>query len=454
MHKTVVINVVGLSPALIGQYTPFLSGLSMPIRRIEPACPAVTTTAQSCYVTGKWPQDHGIVGNGWYDAVDCEIKFWKQANPLVQAEKIWERAKKVDSSFTFSNMFWWYNMYSSADYSVTPRPQYHANGLKLPDCYSHPPELRDHLQAKLGTFPLFNFWGPNANIVSTQWIAEATLEVDRLYDPTLTLVYLPHLDYCQQKVGPFPDLIAQELGEVDEVVAKLYRHYEDQGARVLILSEYGIQPVTRWVDLNLRFREKGWLRVREESGRELLDAGASEVFAVVDHQIAHVHVKDSSRLAEVKAYLAALPGIDQVWTKAEQGTLAHARSGDLVCLSAPDAWFTYYYWLDKAKEPDFAHTVDIHRKPGYDPVEMFMDPANPFIKLRAGFQLLKKKLGFRYLMDVIPTDPALVKGSHGTPFGEEKYHPVLFSPRETSATLPAVAVYDEIWAALTTDQWS
>lgn len=454
MHKTVVINVVGLSPALMGPHTPFLNSLPWPITPIRPAVPAVTTTAQSCYVTGKWPKDHGIVANGWYDARDCEIKFWKQANPLVGAEKIWERAKREDPSFTVANMFWWYNMYSTADFSVTPRPQYHANGLKLPDCYSHPADLRDHLQKKLGTFPLFHFWGPNANIVSTRWIADATLEVDRLYNPTLTLVYLPHLDYCQQKVGPHPELISKELNEIDEVVRDLYSYYESQGARILILSEYGIQPVSKWVDINLRFREKGWLKVREESGRELLDAGASEVFAVADHQIAHVHIQDPSRIPEVKAFLETLDGVDQVWTKEEQGNLAHERSGDLVCLSSPDAWFTYYYWLDTKKEPDFAHTVDIHRKPGYDPVEMFMDPKNPLIKLRAGYQLLKKKLGFRYLMDVIPTDPSLVKGSHGTPFGDPMYHPVLMSPVAPKKSIEAIEVYDVIWGALTHDDWS
>ncbi len=166
MKKTVVIDIVGLSSNLIGDSTPFLKQYlqGKTLSLVKPVLPAVTTPVQSTYVTGKWPHEHGIVGNGWYDRVDCEVKFWKQSNKLVLAEKIWERAKKEDPAFTCSTMFWWYNMYTAADYSVTPRPNYLADGRKMPDCYSHPAELRDELQEKLGTFPLFQFWGPGANI--------------------------------------------------------------------------------------------------------------------------------------------------------------------------------------------------------------------------------------------------------------------------------------------------
>ena len=190
MRKTVVIDVVGLSSSLIGEHTPFLASYARQHHKgtIDPMLPAVTTAVQSTYLTGQWPSEHGIVGNGWYDREDCEIKFWKQSNKLVQAEKIWERAKKLDPGFTCSKMFWWYNMYSSADFSVTPRPQYLSDGRKMPDCYSHPASLRDRLQQELGQFPLFQFWGPGANIRSTQWIADASMLTDKWHDPTLTLI--------------------------------------------------------------------------------------------------------------------------------------------------------------------------------------------------------------------------------------------------------------------------
>ncbi|KAB7731796.1 alkaline phosphatase family protein [Rudanella paleaurantiibacter] len=453
MKKTVVIDVVGLSYSLIGEHTPFLKNWMATKNRatINPMLPAVTTSVQSTYITGKWPAEHGIVGNGWYDHTDAEIKFWKQSNHLVKAEKIWERARNVDPNFTVSKMFWWYNMYSSADYSVTPRPQYLADGRKMPDCYSQPADLRDRLQAELGTFPLFQFWGPGANIVSTRWIADASLLVDKWHNPTLTLIYLPHLDYCLQKFGG-QDLakIAPELKQIDDVCRDLITHYEKAGAEVMVLSEYGITPVSRPVHINRVLREANLIQVRVERGLELLDAGASRAFAVSDHQVAHVYVNDQALLPKVRALCEQTPGVELVLDREGQKAyhIDHERAGDLVLMADAESWFTYYYWLDDRVAPDFARLVDIHRKPGYDPVEMFMDPANPLIKLRAGYKLLRKKLGFRYLMDVIPLDATIIRGSHGRVGTAPEFHPVLIGNSVGTAPVSAVEVYDKIWAAL------
>lgn len=453
MNKTVVIDIVGLSANLIGEHTPFLSEYvkSRHTTPIKPVLPAVTTTSQSCYVTGKWPSEHGIVANGWYDREDAEMKFWKQSNKLVKAEKIWDAAKRQDPSFTCSKMFWWYNMYSTADFSVTPRPQYHADGVKAPDCYAYPASLRDELQQDLGQFPLFNFWGPNANIKSTKWIADASLWVDRKHDPTLTLIYLPHLDYCLQKFGPDFSKISKELNEIDQVVADLVRHYEAKNTRIILLSEYGINPVHRPVHINRILREEGLISVRNERWYELLDAGASKAFAAADHQIAHIYINDTAVKAQVKKRLEQTEGIELVLD--EEGKKAHhidhERAGDLVAVAKPDSWFTYYYWFDDAKAPDYAHLVDIHRKPGYDPVEMFMDPKNPFIKLRAGYKLARKLLGFRYLMDVIPLDATLIKGSHGGISAPREFYPICITDAPlTQAELQATDVYDVIWGHL------
>lgn len=453
MNKTVVIDIVGLSANLIGEHTPFLSEYvkSRHTTPIKPVLPAVTTTSQSCYVTGKWPSEHGIVANGWYDREDAEMKFWKQSNKLVKAEKIWDAAKRQDPSFTCSKMFWWYNMYSTADFSVTPRPQYHADGVKAPDCYAYPASLRDELQQDLGQFPLFNFWGPNANIKSTKWIADASLWVDRKHDPTLTLIYLPHLDYCLQKFGPDFSKISKELNEIDQVVADLVRHYEAKNTRIILLSEYGINPVHRPVHINRILREEGLISVRNERWYELLDAGASKAFAAADHQIAHIYINDPAVKAQVKKRLEQTEGIELVLDKEGKKAhhIDHERAGDLVAVAKPDSWFTYYYWLDDAKAPDYAHLVDIHRKPGYDPVEMFMDPKNPFIKLRAGYKLARKLLGFRYLMDVIPLDAKLIKGSHGGISASPEFYPICITDAPlTQAELQATDVYDVIWGHL------
>jgi predicted AlkP superfamily pyrophosphatase or phosphodiesterase len=454
MNKTVVIDVVGLSSSLIGAHTPFLQAYvkRQQLSTIKPMVPAVTTAVQSTYVTGQWPAEHGIVGNGWYDRQDSEVKFWKQSNKLVEAPKIWDKAKRLDPSFTCSKMFWWYNMYSTADYSVTPRPQYLSDGRKMPDCYAHPASLRDHLQKELGTFPLFQFWGPGANIRSTQWIADASMLTDNMYDPTLTLIYLPHLDYCLQKFGQDLGRISKELGEVDAVCRQLVEFYEKKGSEVIILSEYGITNVNNPIHLNRRFREEGLIQVREERGLELLDPGASKAFVVADHQIAHVYVNDPSVYKKVRSIAESTPGIELVLDREgkRQHKLHHSRSGELVLVADANSWFTYYYWLDDAKAPDFARLVDIHRKPGYDPVEMFMNPADPLIKLKAGFKLLKKKMGFRYLMNVIPLDASLIKGSHGRISDDITHHPVLISNNVAAGQqLAATDVYSVIWKAMT-----
>lgn len=447
MNKTAVIDIVGLSSSLIGEHTPFIkkyiSGKTL--TTINPMLPAVTTSVQSTYVTGKLPQEHGIVGNGWYDRVDCEVKFWKQSNKLVGGEKIWERAKREDPDFTFANMFWWYNMYSSADYAVTPRPNYLADGRKLPDCYSVPAELRDVLQRELGQFPLFQFWGPGANIKSTQWIADASIYTDRKYDPTLTLIYLPHLDYCLQKFGQDPAKISNDLREVDRVVEKLVSHYAATGTRIILLSEYGITNVSNPLSLNRVLRENGLLQIRVERGLELLDAGASRAFVVADHQIAHVYINDPKVTSNVRNIVEGVPGVELVLDRAEQQRygIDHERAGDLVLMADKHSWFTYYFWLDDAKAPDYARSVDIHKKPGYDPVEMFMTS-----KLRAGYKLLRKKAGLRYVMDVIPLDASLIKGSHGRIGVAKEFHPVFIGDGVIQKQLNATDVYGLIWRSL------
>ena len=456
MTRTVVLNVVGLAPALIGTQTPQLArwATTAGTARIRSAFPAVTCTAQSDYLTGQPPSRHGIVGNGWYAREDCEIRFWKQANTLVQAPKVWDAARAIDPGFTVANLFWWFNMYSSADYSVTPRPMYPADGRKLPDIYTHPPTLRHDLQGALGTFPLFEFWGPRAGIRCTQWIAEAAKRVEQARRPTLTLVYLPHLDYNLQRLGVSNPAIGEDLRAVDAVTGDLIRFYEERGVQVIVLSEYGLTDVSRPVHLNRMLRERGWLVVRDEQGLDMLDPGASPAFAVADHQVAHIYVNDRARLHEIRSAIAETPGVDRVLDAAGKAGIGidHPRAGDLVAIASPDAWFTYYYWLDDRRAPDYARTVDIHRKPGYDPVELFMDPALRMPAATVGWKLLKRKLGFRNLLDVIPLDASLVRGSHGRADEWSDHGPLLMTRTpELVGTdhLHSVDVHDVILRHLT-----
>lgn len=418
MKRTLVLDVVGMTPALLA-HAPNLRRLAErgAMRPLTTVTPAVTTTAQSTMLTGSLPREHGIVANGWYFRDLSEVMFWRQSNALVSGEKIWDAARKRNPAFTCAKLFWWYNMYASVDFAVTPRPMYPADGRKLPDIYTRPPGLREELQATLGEFPLFRFWGPAADIVSSRWIAQSALRVFEQYRPTLSLVYLPHLDYNLQRLGPHHPAIATDVAQIDEVCGELIDAADRAGAHVVVLSEYGITEVSNPVHINRALRRAGWLRVRRELGLEQIDAGASDAFAVADHQIAHVYVSRPELIDEVARTLHALPGVGRVLDaegKREFG-IDHPRSGELVAIARADSWFTYYHFLDDSLAPDYARTVDIHRKPGYDPVELFIDPALPFPKLHIARRLLQKKLGMRYLMDVIPLDASLVKGSHGRP---------------------------------------
>jgi predicted AlkP superfamily pyrophosphatase or phosphodiesterase len=306
-------------------------------------------------------------------------------------------------------------MYSTADIGVTPRPMYPADGRKIPDCYTAPGVLREELTARLGPFPLFSFWGPATSIVSSAWIARCALYVRRTRTPTLTLVYLPHLDYVLQRDGPAAAQLKRDLRDVDALCGEIVDDARRDDAQVIVLSEYGITAVHRPIDINRALRRAGLVAIREELGREQIDIGASAAFAVADHQVAHVYVNAKERLADVKALLEALPGVERVLDETTKPALGidHARSGELVALAHADSWFTYYYWLDDEKAPDYARTVDIHRKPGYDPVELFLDPSIRVPQLSIGWRLAKRALGMRTLMDVIPLDATLVKGSHG-----------------------------------------
>ena len=361
------------------------------------------------------PRDHGIVGNGWYFRDVAQVMFWKQANQLVAGEKVWETARRRDPSCTTAKMFWWYNMYSSAEWSVTPRPIYRADGLKVVDIYSQPSEIRDRLVAEHGAFPFFNFWGPTADIRSSAWIADTSMSVDKWYSPTLLLIYLPHLDYNLQRLGPDDPKIREDVRAIDAICGKLIEHCRARGRRILVLSEYGLVPVSGPVHINRVLREQGLLAIRDELGTDTLDAGASEAFAVADHQVAHVYVRNPARINEVASLIKSIPGVDAVLDKKAQRAIGldHERSGELVAIADHDKWFTYYFWLDDAKAPDYARTVDIHRKPGYDPAELFVDPKIAMPQLTVAATLAKKALGFRYLMNMIPLDASLVKGSHG-----------------------------------------
>lgn len=406
MKRVCIINVVGLTQELLA-YAPRIAQLGKH-RVWTPPVPAVTCTVQATMLTGRMPDEHGIVGNGWYERSSAEVRFWQQSNRLISGELLYHGIETA-------KMFWWFNQHSGVRYSATPKPHYGCDGSKVFDVID---ETGCELVKHLGPFPFFSFWGPNAGLPASEWIARATAKVLREKKPQLTLCYLPHLDYDFQRYRqPSMDRVA----EVDRCAAILIDAAQDIGATPIIVSEYGLVPVTRAISINRILRQNGLLSVRNGPFGEMLIPGDCKAFAVADHQIAHVYVNDPSISQNVRELLSKQPGIHAV-VHPEELRLKHPRSGDWIAMAEPDAWFTYYYWLEDNLAPDFARTVDIHRKPGYDPCELFITS-----KVRALRRVAQKKLGFRMKMDVIPLDPSLVGGSHGL-VNSLEHNPVVIGP--------------------------
>ncbi|HEX4646244.1 MAG TPA: nucleotide pyrophosphatase/phosphodiesterase family protein, partial [Verrucomicrobiae bacterium] len=328
MKRTAVLNVVGLAESLLGGHTPRINQFLARGAKaaVVPAFPAVTCSAQSTYLTGTPPSRHGVVGNGWYNRELAEVQFWKQSNHLVHGRKLWEELRELEPGFTCAKLFWWHNMYSTADYSITPRPVYPADGRKVFDIYTWPFSIRAEIKQQLGEFPFPAFWGPAAGVQTPQgapdaasrWIAESARWIEKKYAPTLSLVYLPHLDYNLQRLGPRHPSIGQDLRQIDAIVCDLSDFFAKLQVQVILLSEYGITPVDTPIHVNVLLRENRWLTVKEELGLELLDPGSSKAFAVADHQIAHIYLNDPTLEKDARAVLEKEDGVERVLDRAQQ----------------------------------------------------------------------------------------------------------------------------------------
>lgn len=432
MQPQVVLNLVGLTAEML-RHAPRLGALARSNWHADliEVLPAVTCTAQASLLTGQLPDVHGIVGNGWLFRDTMEVRFWQQSNHLLQAEPLYRTAaRRLGQKFRCAQMFWWFNQGSGVDLSVTPKPYYGADGNKVFGIAGVPEGLTERLEASLGQFPFASFWGPRAGLPATQWIARATAWVLEKERPDLTLAYLPHLDYEPQRKGPDKCNLPRIVRELDDALGPVLDQAARLGAGVWIVNEYVHVPVTRAVEINRELRRAGFLRVRPGPFGENIDFFESDAFAVCDHQLAHIYVKAPEKRADVVHLLKDLPGVAEAVTgdaRKEIG-LDHPRAGDLIALAAPDAWFAYPFWLDDRQAPDYARTVDIHRKPGYDPCELFLDPSRFVPELTVLLRLAQKKLGFRTLFDVIPLDPGLVRGSHGLLGRQSGKRPLLIGP--------------------------
>lgn len=454
MKPVLLLDVVGLTAQTL-RHMPRLAKLAGQgwSSELATVLPAVTCTVQSTMLTGLTPAQHGIVGNGWYFRELGDVFLWRQHNELVSGENIWEAARRSNPDYQAGNICWWYAMGMSTDLTVTPRPIYHADGRKSPGAYMRPPGLHDELVSGYGEFPLFQYWGPTAAIQSTEWIVSSTRHIMRNQAPHLLMAYLPHLDYDLQRFGPDSPQAVQAAADLDAVLAPLLDEASTRGYAVIAVAEYGIEEAHTPVDINRVLRREGLLEVYVQDGREQLDPWTSRAFAVADHQVAHVYISNPADVDRVAAILRGTAGVDEVLDREAQARygLDHERSGELVVVAEPGAWFTYYFWLDDDRAPEYARGVDIHRKPGYDPAELFFNPADRFAKAKAGLNLARKKLGLRYAMSTVPLDASHVRGTHGrlpetrngTPLilsSESRIPPSIEQLLSRDAQVPAAAV--------------
>jgi len=399
------------------------------LAELAPSFPCVTCPVQAAMTTGKLPSAHGVVANGFYWRERGEVEMWTSPNECIDAAQLWDLLSHHEAGLTSAVWFPMHSKGCEADYVCTPAPIHNPDGSESLWCYTRPVGLYGELRDELGHFPLQHFWGPMANVKSSQWIADSAVVAARRWRPDFFYVYLPHLDYAAQRTGPESPAAATAVAELDGVLGRLAEGFHGAYAEKplwLVAGEYAIREVRHVVYPNRVLRDAGLLTLREEEGREVLDPAASRAWALADHQHSHVFVTggDADVARRVADLFRGQEGIAEVLVGEQRGRyhLDHPRSGEVILVSTPESWQAYYWWEDDARAPAFARTVDIHRKPGYDPVELHFDPATKSI----------------------PLDATLVNGSHGAPAADSAQRTVLVAS-DASLGLPTTVADTEVF---------
>ncbi len=379
------------------------------IANLVPSFPCVTCPVQAAMTTGQDSRKHGVIGNGVYWSDRKQVEMWTAPNSFIESPQIWDLLNQHDETLESATWFPLHSKGSEAEYVCTPAPIHNPDGSESLWCYTRPTELYGTLRDRLGHFPLKHYWGPLANVTASAWIVDSAVYAAETYHPSFLYIYLPHLDYAPQKFGPDSPEVDTAVDELDAQLGRLAEGITaayGEKPLWLVAGEYAMTPVDHVLYPNRILRGAGLLQVESRDGAEYLDLEKSRAFAMVDHQFSHIYVQDASQaiLQQIAGYFTGAPGIDEVLVGPQLAKygLDHARSGQVVLVSSPNSWQAYYWWLDDAFAPPFARTVDIHRKPGYDPVELFVDPATRSI----------------------PLDATLVRGSHGAPVHDESQETV------------------------------
>ena len=449
MRPLFILNVAALSPQEIGEDTPHLLDLAErgSLRPLEAPEPALTSVSHATMITGLSPRDHGVVANGWYDPRYAKIMNWNRSDHVVSGEKLWEAARRRDPQVRSANLFWRFCTHATCDLTLTERPTYFANGRKGADVYSSDPDFKSQVVAKHGAFPFFHFWGPKAGMPSSAWISEVARGLIQAQEHQLILCYAPGLDYEGQRFGPKSNQAREALRRGDALFGALIKDAQEAGYDVAVVSDYGFTEVHRPIFLNRVLRRAGMLTVEPAVNGELLEPGASRAFAVSDNQAAHIYIRDPNDVEIVARLLSEVDGVSEVLDASASEALGHSRSGRLLAIAEPDAWFAYPYWLDDDQAPDFARCVDIFNKPGFDPCEMFLREGLGGV-LHAAKRFAQLKLGIRAPFDVISTRYDRVRGARNIrPQTPEEGATLITSWRQSQADSISMSELSDLWLA-------
>lgn len=401
IKHVIVIDIVGLEEKhLTSSLLPTISTLTEKgeSSKMKPVFPAVTSTVQTSFLSGEYPNRHGIISNGFMDRQTYNVLFWEQYNSLVQVPRIWDFIKNKNNNFKTAILFWQNTLYANSDIIITPRPLHLENEMKM-WCYSKPVGYYEQIAEQIGEFDLSSYWGPFASSLSSEWITKAAQYTIENSKPNFMFTYIPHIDYSAQRFGKDSHQVSDDLVLADSIVEKIIdstkksKIYEN--TQFIIFSEYSFNDVNGAIPINIILRNHGLLNVRKIGEKEYVDFEFSKAFAVVDHQIANIYIKSPLEKEKIVNILKNISDIDIIITEKEKKSfnIDHERAGDILVVANRDKWFSYYWWYDENMAPSFTRMVDIHRKPGYDPLELFIDT--------------KKRS--------IPFDTGLLKGSHGRP---------------------------------------
>ena len=396
MKKLIVLDIVGLSKKQYDQIKPQNISKILEhgsVSSFKPSFPAVTCSVQASIFSGTYPSKHGIISNGYYDQILKHVSFWEQSSDLVNSPRIWDTLKKILPDSKSGLLFLQNSLYANSDVVITPKP-IHLDDKMIMWCYSKPENFYEKISESIGNFDLKSYWGPFSSIQSSNWIINSAKKTIETHKPDLLIVYLPHLDYTSQKFGPDSDEFKESVMELDNLLGDfslfLNQEFNDE-YEIIILSEYTFNSVSKSISPNLILRQAGLLSTRRIEGKDYIDYEFSKAFAMVDHQIAHIYINPGYEDEVYQILKNKNLGIILDSKLQKELKINHSKSGNLILCANTDSWFNYYWWDDVKYAPDFTFGVDIHRKPGYDPLELFFD----------------------FKTKQISHDTSLIKGSHG-----------------------------------------